>query len=51
MKPLGFLLAGPLKKYRGIEARTVAQAMLRTAKRNVAGRHAYNSDVIQEMGK
>jgi len=51
MKPLGFLLAGPLKKYRGIQARTVAQAMLRTAKRNLAGRHAYNSDVIQEMGK
>jgi hypothetical protein len=40
MKPLGFLLAGPLKKYRGIQARTVAQAMLRTAKRNLAGRHA-----------
>jgi uncharacterized protein YbjT (DUF2867 family) len=51
MKPLGFLLVGPLKKYRGIQASTVAQAMLRTAKRNVAGRHAYNSDVIQEMGK
>jgi uncharacterized protein YbjT (DUF2867 family) len=51
MKPLGFLLAGPLKKYRGIQARTVAQAMLRTAKRDVAGQHAYNSDVIQEMGK
>lgn len=51
MKPLGFLLAGPLKKYRGIQARTVAQAMLRTAKRNLTGRHAYNSDVIQEMGK
>ena len=50
MKPLGFLLAGPLKKYRGIQARTVAQAMLRTAKQSVAGRHAYNSDVIQEMG-
>jgi uncharacterized protein YbjT (DUF2867 family) len=51
MKPLAFLLAGPLKKYRGIQARTVAQAMLRTAKRDLAGRHAYNSDVIQEMGK
>jgi uncharacterized protein YbjT (DUF2867 family) len=51
MKPLGFLLAGPLKKYRGIEARTVARAMLRTAKQNTPGRHAYDSDVIQEMGK
>jgi uncharacterized protein YbjT (DUF2867 family) len=51
MKPLGFLLAGPLKKYRGIQARTVALAMLRTAKQNLAGRHAYNSDVIQGMGK
>jgi uncharacterized protein YbjT (DUF2867 family) len=51
MKPLGFLLAGPLKKYRGIEARTVARAMLRTAKQNTTGRHAYDSDVIQEMGK
>ncbi len=50
MKPLGFLLAGPLKKYRGIEARTVAQAMLRTAKRNLPGRHAYDSDVIREFG-
>ncbi len=51
MKPLGFLLAGPLKKYRGIEARTVAQAMLRTAKRNTTGHQAYDSDAIQEMGK
>lgn len=51
MGPLGFLLAGPLKKYRGIPARTVAQAMLRTAKRDLTGHHAYDSDRIQEMGK
>jgi uncharacterized protein YbjT (DUF2867 family) len=51
MRPLGFLLAGPLKKYRGIPARTVARAMLRTAKQNLTGSHAYDSDVIQEMGK
>ncbi len=51
MGPMDFLLAGPLKKYRGIHARTVAQAMLRTAKRNLAGHHAYDSDLIQEMGK
>lgn len=50
MGPLGFLLVGPLKKYRGIHARTVAQAMLRAAKQDLPGRHAYDSDVIQEMG-
>ncbi len=49
-KPLGLLMMGPFRKYRGIQARTVAAAMLRKAKENLTGRHQYNSDQIQKTG-
>lgn len=41
------LLLGPLRRYRAIEAQTVAQAMLNAAYRNVSGAHVYASDEIQ----
>lgn len=41
------LLAGPLRKYRGIEGRTVAGAMLQTALQNDEGVHVHPSDDIQ----
>ena len=50
-KALSFLLLGPLRKYRAIEARTVAAAMLRVAKSSAQGVTIYESDRIQEIGR
>jgi uncharacterized protein YbjT (DUF2867 family) len=48
--PVGFLLAGPLAKYRPIEAETVAAAMLRVARGAPAGFNVYESDEIRRLG-
>ncbi|CAL1516900.1 oxidoreductase [Chitinophaga sp. MM2321] len=45
-----FLLQGRWKKYRGIKAATVANAMLKAAKQGDAGVHIFESDAIQQMG-
>lgn len=45
------LLAGKLKKYRRISAETIAEAMVRNAKRPVPGTHVVESDKIQETGR
>lgn len=50
MKALSFLLFGPLRKYRAIEARTVAAAMIEVAKLQPKGVKVYESDRIQELG-
>lgn len=50
-KALSFLLLGPLKKYRAIEAHTVAAAMVRVAKAAAKGVMVYESDRIQEIGQ
>ncbi|MFN7930549.1 MAG: oxidoreductase [Blastocatellia bacterium] len=50
-KALSFLLLGPLRKYRAIEARTVAAAMIRVAKSAVQGVTVYESDRIQKIGQ
>ena len=50
MKIFSFLLVGPLKKYRPVPARVVAQAMLRVAKENPAGFNVYESDRIAALG-
>jgi uncharacterized protein YbjT (DUF2867 family) len=47
VKLLSFLLIGPWKKYRGIDARTVAKAMVIQAKLNMHGKKTYESDIIQ----
>lgn len=46
---LGFMLIGPLKKYRAIKAETVARAMVLEALKNHPGKRVLESDVIQEL--
>lgn len=45
-----FLFAGPLKKYRAIEGRTVASAMYKAAQENKPGITIYPSEQIQKIG-
>jgi uncharacterized protein YbjT (DUF2867 family) len=45
------LLAGPLKKYRPIEAEVVARAMITAAKSGFKGVHIFESDEIQKIGE
>lgn len=49
MSGLKFAFAGPLKKYRAIEARDVAKAMVRIAQKELAGVNIFESDRIQEI--
>ena len=49
MKTLSFLFLGNLKKYKAIEGKTVAKAMLITAQKNYKGFHIIESDSIQEI--
>lgn len=51
LPPLSFLLVGPLKKYRAIQARTVAQAMHRAAQNNSQGTTIYLSDEMEALVK
>ena len=46
---LSFLMIGRLRKYRGIEARVVARAMLLLAAKELSGNHIWESDKIQEL--
>ncbi len=46
---LSFLFIGPLKKYKGVHADTVARAMIRVAN-NVPSNIIYESDKIRELG-
>ena len=50
MKTLSFLFLGNLKKYKPIEGKTVAKALLKIAQTNNKGFKIYESDVIQEIG-
>lgn len=47
---LSFLFAGPLRKYRPVEARTVARAMVRLAKAGGRGVRTVESDAIEALG-
>lgn len=49
-RAISFLLIGPLRKYRPIEARTVAAAMIAVAKQQSPGIHIYESDQIAKIG-
>ncbi|CAH0344943.1 NAD(P)H-binding protein [Bacillus sp. CECT 9360] len=51
LPPLSFLLVGPLKKYRAIQARTVALAMHRAARNNSQGTTIYLSDEMEALAK
>lgn len=48
---LRFLFIGPLKRYRGIHARTVARAMIRLAETNTIGCQIIESDQIAILGR
>ncbi|HLF20040.1 MAG TPA: oxidoreductase [Bacteroidota bacterium] len=50
MRAVSIAMVGNLKRYRAIEARTVAQAMVGSAKSSVTGVHVYESEQIQELG-
>ncbi|SDH26124.1 Uncharacterized conserved protein YbjT, contains NAD(P)-binding and DUF2867 domains [Flavobacterium omnivorum] len=50
MKTLSFLFLGNLKKYKPIEGKTVAKALLKIAQINNTGFKIYESDAIQEIG-
>ncbi len=51
MKLMGPLFIGPLKKYRGIEGKTVAIAMLKTSLQERSGTCIYESDKIEILAK
>lgn len=46
---LSFLLLGPLKKYKPIHARTIAQGMLKIAKQGLHGFYIFESDQIKRI--
>lgn len=50
MKISAPLMLGPLKKYRAIEAKTLAKAMLQIAKSNKNGFKIYLSDELEKIG-
>ena len=45
-----FLFAGPFKKYKAIEGRTVASAMYQVAQMDMPGLTVYRSEKIEEIG-
>lgn len=48
---LKFLFVGPLRRYRGIHAKTVARAMVRLADVDTIGRQIIQSDQIAVLGR
>jgi uncharacterized protein YbjT (DUF2867 family) len=51
MKGLGFLFIGPIKKYKAIEAETVAKAMVKAALQAKKEKRVFQSDEIASLGK
>ena len=49
MSGLKYALAGPLRKYRAIQARNVAKAMVQVAQKNLKGVNIFDSKWIQEI--
>jgi uncharacterized protein YbjT (DUF2867 family) len=50
MPAMDWMMVGPLRRYRPIEAATVARAMVRLAKEGTRGVRVLESDEIQQMG-
>lgn len=48
-KVIGPLMVGPLRRYRGIAAEDIAEAMARLARREAAGTTVYESEAIQAV--
>jgi uncharacterized protein YbjT (DUF2867 family) len=51
LKSLKFLLVGPWRKYRALEAQIVARAMVEVAKQNFPGVNIFESDRIERIGR
>ena len=51
MKIFSIFLIGPLKKYKAIRSKDVAQAMYRVAQQSTVGYHVYESDEIKQIAK
>lgn len=51
MKPLGRIMVGPLRRYRPIQAHTIARAMVRMSISAPSGTTVLESEQIQELGK
>jgi uncharacterized protein YbjT (DUF2867 family) len=51
MKAIGFLFIGKMKKYKGIHAKTVAETMVRLAKKNYEGKFIFESDQVVNISK
>jgi uncharacterized protein YbjT (DUF2867 family) len=49
MGSLGFLFFGPFQKYKAIEGKDVAAAMLKVALSNSSGLHIYESNIIAQI--
>jgi uncharacterized protein YbjT (DUF2867 family) len=47
---LGWMMVGPMRRYRAVEARTVARALVRAARERTRGVRIVESDEIQEIG-
>jgi uncharacterized protein YbjT (DUF2867 family) len=50
MGSLGFLFAGPLRRYRAIRGEAVARALVRLAKEGVAGVRVVENEELQRLG-
>ena len=46
---MGFLFKGPLRKYAGIDAKTIAGAMVYYAKEGTKGSHIHTSEELQQV--
>jgi len=46
-----FAFAGPLRRYRPIEGKRVAEAMVEVAKKELRGIHVYESEEVEGMGR
>jgi len=51
MKILSVFFLGPLKKYKAIKSKDVAQAMCQIAQQGTVGYHIYESDEIKQIAK
>ena len=49
MSGLKYVMVGPLKKYRAIQAHDVAKAMVQVAQKNLKGVNIFDSMQIQEI--
>jgi uncharacterized protein YbjT (DUF2867 family) len=49
MSGLNYVMVGPFKKYRAIQARDVAKAMVQVAQKNLKGVNIFDSKQIQEI--